>query len=45
MTRVSVNEEGVEAAAVTILGMGAGAPPDETCIMELNRPFLFVLRS
>lgn len=45
MTRVSVNEEGVEAAAVTIMGLGAGGVPDETCVMNLNRPFLFVLRS
>lgn len=45
MTRVSVDEAGVEAAAVTILAPGAGAPPKETCVMNLNRPFLFVLRS
>lgn len=46
MTRVSVDEEGVEAAAVTILeASDAGAPPEETCVMNLNRPFLFVLRS
>ena len=45
MTRVSVDEEGVEAAAVTILAPGAGAPPEETCVMNLNRPFLFVLRN
>lgn len=45
MARVSVDEEGVEAAAVTIIGAGAGAPPEETCVMNLNRPFLFVLRS
>ncbi len=46
MTRVSVDEEGVEAAAVTILEANdASMPPDETCVMNLNRPFLFVLRS
>lgn len=45
MTRVSADEEGVEAAAVTILAPGAGAPPEETCVMNLNRPFLFVLRN
>lgn len=45
MTRVSVDEAGVEAAAVTILAPEAGAPPKETCVMNLNRPFLFVLRS
>lgn len=45
MTRVSVDEEGVEAAAVTIIADGMGGAPDETCVMNLNRPFLFVLRS
>lgn len=45
MTRVSVDEEGVEAAAVTIIADGMGGIPDETCVMNLNRPFLFVLRS
>ena len=45
MTRVSVDEEGVEAAAVTIIADGKGGAPDETCVMNLNRPFLFVLRS
>lgn len=45
MTRVSVDEEGVEAAAVTIIADGNGGIPDETCVMNLNRPFLFVLRS
>lgn len=45
MTRVSVDEEGVEAAAVTIIADGKGGAPDKTCVMNLNRPFLFVLRS
>ena len=45
MTRVSVDEEGVEATAVTIIADGMGGAPDETCVMNLNRPFLFVLRS
>ena len=45
MTRVSVDEEGVEAAAVTIIADGTGGIPVETCVMNLNRPFLFVLRS
>lgn len=45
MTRVQVDEEGVEAAAVTIIADGNGGIPDETCVMNLNRPFLFVLRS
>lgn len=45
MTRVQVDEEGVEAAAVTTIADGMGGAPDETCVMNLNRPFLFVLRS
>ena len=47
MTRVSVDEEGVEAAAVTILEPKAGAsePSDQAFVMNLNRPFLFVLRN
>ena len=49
LARVKVDEEGVEAAAVTILVMDAGAamPPEdsEICVMDLDRPFLFVVRS
>lgn len=49
LARVKVDEEGVEAAAVTILMMDAGAamPPEdpEVCVMDLDRPFLFVVRS
>ena len=47
--RVKVDEEGVEAAAVTILMMdeAAAMPPEdpEICVMDLDRPFLFVVRS
>ena len=49
LARVKVDEEGVEAAAVTIL-MGDTAcalPPvdPEICVMDLDRPFLFVIRT
>ncbi|WP_297211291.1 serpin family protein [uncultured Flavonifractor sp.] len=47
LTRVKVDEKGVEAAAVTLLAdAGAGAPPEDPqiCVMDLNRPFLFVIR-
>jgi serpin B len=40
-TFVDVNEEGTEAAAATSVGIGiTSAPPS----MEINRPFLFVIR-
>lgn len=49
LARVKVDEEGAEAAAVTILMMDAGSamPPENqpVCVMDLNRPFLFVIRS
>ena len=47
MARVKVDEEGVEAAAVTIIaadGCEMVRLPEETCDMDLNRPFLFVIR-
>ena len=47
LARVKVDEEGVEAAAVTILMMDAGSamPPEDSEICDLDRPFLFVVRS
>ena len=48
MARVKVDEEGVEDAAVTILEMNTCAlplPPEEVCVMDLDRPFLFVIRT
>lgn len=48
LARVKVDEEGVEAAAVTIMDMltsGISLPPDEVCVMDLDRPFLFVIRT
>lgn len=48
MARVKVDEEGAEAAAVTVLEMNTCAlplPPEEVCVMDLDRPFLFVIRT
>ena len=47
LARVKVDEEGVEAAAVTMMAVGAGMPPEdpEICVMDLERPFLFVIRT
>lgn len=48
MARVKVDEEGVEAAAVTILDVcnySRPLPPEEVCVMDLDRPFLFVIRT
>lgn len=44
-TYIAVNEQGVEAAAYTELGYaGRGMPMDEA-EMNLNRPFLYILRA
>lgn len=44
--RVKVDEEGVEAAAYTVMAVcGAGAPPEEEMDFILDRPFLFVISS
>ena len=46
MTRMKLHEGGIEASAVTIAECATlGLPPEdkELCIMNLNRPFLFVL--
>ena len=48
IARVQVDEQGIVAAAVTLLGAsGAGGPPEDPqiCVMDLDRPFLFVIRS
>ena len=45
---IAVDEEGVEAAAFTVMAMsGAGAPPDELEEIDftVDRPFLFVIMS
>lgn len=42
--RVAIDEEGVTAAAYTVmLTCGAAAPPDEEVDFELNRPFIFAI--
>lgn len=41
--RVKIDEEGVEAAAVTIVNFGAGAPNNEEIDFVLDRPFIFVI--
>ena len=48
IARVQVDELGSQAAAVTRLAAaGSGAPPEDPkiCVMDLDRPFLFVIRS
>ena len=47
IARVQVDEQGIVAAAVTLLGLGDGAPEVDPriCVMDLDRPFLFVIRS
>lgn len=42
--RVIIDEEGVEAAAYTVLmAAGSGAPPEEEVDFVLDRPFLFII--
>lgn len=42
--RVAIDEEGVTAAAYTVMMMGgAGAPPDEEVDFVLDRPFVFAI--
>ena len=41
---VSVDEEGTEAAAVTVAEMRKNAAPDGTVSMNFNRPFLYLIR-
>lgn len=48
IARVKVDEKGVEAAAVTLMANAGGAAPPEDpqiCVMDLNRPFLFIIES
>ncbi len=40
-TFVDVNEEGTEAAAATVVGIGPASAPQ---VLEINRPFLFAIR-
>lgn len=41
--RVTIDEQGVIAAAYTEILVGAGMPPEETIDFKLDRPFLFVI--
>ncbi len=44
-TFVEVNEEGTEAAAVTIVGIvGTSVDPNQNPVMVVNHPFLFAIR-
>lgn len=44
--RVAIDEEGVTAAAYTVMMMdGAGAPPKDEVYLTFDRPFLFVISS
>ena len=44
--RVAIDEEGVTAAAYTVMAMeGATAPPEEEVDFVLDRPFLFAVTS
>ncbi len=49
LARVKVDEEGVEAAAVTIMTINCTSampePDPEICVMDLDRPFLFIIRT
>ncbi|MGE4276015.1 MAG: serpin family protein [Lawsonibacter sp.] len=49
LARVKADEQGVEGAAVTILTMDVTSAlpetPSKVCVMDLDRPFLFVIRS
>ncbi len=48
LARVKVDEEGVEAAAVTMMMVkNTSLPPQptEVCVMDLDRPFLFLIRN
>ena len=39
--RVAVDEVGITAAAYTVLGLGAGEPPEDEVDFVVDRPFLF----
>jgi serine protease inhibitor len=41
---IDVNEEGTEAAAVTVVEMELTAMPDDLIYFTVNRPFLFVIK-
>ena len=41
--RVEIDEDGVTAAAYTVLALAGGMPPEEVIDFVLDRPFLFVI--
>lgn len=41
--RVKVDEQGTEAAAVTMAMLAGGMPEEEEIIFHVNRPFLFLI--
>ena len=44
ISRVKVDEYGVEAASVTYtMAVGNDMPPEDVCVMDLDRPFLFAI--
>jgi serpin B len=43
-TFVDVNEEGTEAAAVTVVGVGVTSAPAEPPVVRVDRPFVFAIR-
>ena len=44
--RVAVDEEGVTAAAYTVMAMsGSGMPPEDEMDFTVDRPFLFAITS
>lgn len=48
IARVKVDEQGVEAAAVTLMAdRGGAAPPEDStiCVMDLDRPFIFLIKA
>ena len=48
IARVKVDEQGVEAAAVTLMAASGDAAPSEAptiCVMDLDRPFIFLIKA
>lgn len=42
-TYINVDEEGIEAAAATGIGMATSSLPPEPVIVEFNKPFTFII--
>ncbi|MFN8580241.1 MAG: serpin family protein [Gemmatimonadaceae bacterium] len=43
-TFVDVNEEGTEASAVTVVGVGVTSAPAQPAVIRVDRPFVFAIR-